>query len=131
MNFNPPDAVARALFGVLCAANIIFLGQRIRRRFARFFPLGNAAGIVLGGEGPEFKQLTAFADHLHLLAHDYGVEIVAVAYDEKNRVYHCVSFGERRCDASDEERANDYQLGAIMLTKDSIGLRQASREAES
>ena len=128
MNFAPPDAAALALFGVMCAGNIFLLWQRFRRRFARFFPLSDT---VLADPDPKFKQLNAFAYALHTIAHDYGLEVTAIAYNEKERTYQSYNFGVERCDASDAQRAQYLFYAAQLLAQDAVDLKRASKEAES
>lgn len=130
---NKLDAFGFALLVTMSAGNAFLLAQRLRRRFARFFPLSNTAlGIVvLGAEDPRFKQLNAFADAMHTLAHDYDLEITAVAYNEKERTYQSYNFGAERCNSTDEERARYFVYAAQLLAQDSIDLTRMAKEAES
>jgi hypothetical protein len=128
---NKLDALTLALVAVMTVGNALLLAQRLRRRFAWFFPLPNTLGIVLGSEDPKFKQLNAFADALHTLAHDYNLEVTAVAYNDEERTYQSYNFGAERCNSTDEERARYFVYTAKLLAQDAIDLANMSKEAES
>lgn len=112
MTIHPAFA---ALIAVMTVGNVYLLGRHFRRRYARFF---GPPKTIDGNTDVEFGQLNAFLDALHLLVHDYGVEITAIGFDEKTRVYTSISLGEVRCDADEYTRARDYKVAATMLNQD-------------